>query len=241
MTKCTSLSYQFYMESSVTGLNNFQAFIQFAPTSNQAANSGVINLVNSPNPTSLVLGTLAGEQSAWPALYGKTKIHKIVMKYIPAQTCGMAGQTPGATVTAATINFSQSAVMYTVPVYDNVDDVIDDTGKIVTGTDVQSYLIKPYCKAHSIYKPWTRVLTPKQYMTYTSYNGAQCFKKMGGYFDLDNVGTLLNGLWIGMEPITQGGLVPNNVQVDQSFPPINTVFVLGEIQLTIYQSFKTRT
>lgn len=244
MTKVVSLSQNLVMISTVGGSENFQAYLQFAPTSNQATNT-IIPMVNAGSPSSIVIGTLAGEQTAWPALYSKTKIHKIVVKYIPAQTCGMGGYTPGTTTSPGTlaiptINFSQAAVMYTIPIYDNVDDLIDNTGKLLSN-DVQTQLVKPYVKAHSIYKPWTRVLTPKQYMTYTSFQGAQIFKPIGGYFDLDNVGTLLDGLWMGMEPLTQGGLQQSNINGDQNFPPVGFSFVLGEIQMTVYQSFKVRT
>lgn len=242
MIKTTTLSATLRMVNIIGITAAFQGFFQFAPTNNSTIN--VATLSNGSNNQAQVQGCLPGEKSTWPLLYAKTKLHKVIVKYIPAQTQGMAAYLPGATVAPTAINFSQAAVMYTIPVYDNVDEVLDPFGVISVGqtvTDLEKQLVKPYCRAHSIYKPWTRVLSPKLFMKYGTYENDDVFRKSGGYVDMANDSITMNGLYIGMEPLSQAGLVPGNTGTDANFPAEGQAFVLGELQFTIYQSFKTRT
>lgn len=224
----------------------FQAYLQFAPTTQQL--DTVIGLNNTAATASQALGTLGvSDGAAWGELYAKTKVNKVIVKYMPACSQGMGGlisSTATSPVLPAGLTFSSSAVMYTIPIYDNVDNVMDDLGKIVpapTQAGLNAVIQKPYTKAHSIYKPWTRVLTPKEYMTYNSYQGSDVFAKRGGFFDLTNTGIRLNGLYIGMESISVGGLYTNGGANVEGFPTQGQSFNLGQIQIQVYQSFKVRT
>jgi len=227
-------------------LQTFQAYLQFAPTTQQL--DTIINLNNTTGSSAQALGTLGvSDGAAWGELYAKTKVNKVIVKYMPACTQGMGGlisATGTSPVLPAGLTFSSSAVMYTIPIYDNVDNIIDDLGKLVpapTQTALNTVIQKPYTKAHSIYKPWTRVLTPKEYMTYNSYQGGDVYAKRGGFFDLTNPVIRLNGLYIGMESISVGGLYTNVGLNAEGFPTAGQAFNLGQIQIQIYQSFKVRT
>jgi len=246
MTKITCLGYDLIMSAGAPpNTLTFRCYMQWAPCSEQT--DKIITLGNLQTDTVTTLGTLpSGEGDSWKNLYGKTKIHKIVVKYMPAITQGMAGVVPGTTGLSpapAALTFSNNAEMYTIPIYDNVDSVITDLGTIVpkpTDQDLNNMIQKPYTKAHSIYRPWTRIISPKEFMSYQSYQGGDLFQKRGGYFDLSNDVCRLNGLFIGMEPISIGGLT-SGANVVESFPGDGAIFNLGKLQITVYQSFKVRT
>jgi len=246
MTKITSLGYDLVMSAGdVVNTTTFRCYMQWAPCIEQT--DKVITMSNITTPAVTTLGTLpSGEGDSWKNLYAKTKIHKIVVKYMPAVTQGMAGVVPGAggiSPIAPPLTFANSAEMYTIPIYDNVDSVITDLGGIIpkpTDQDLNNMIQKPYTKAHSIYRPWTRIISPKEFMSYQSYQGGDLYQKRGGYFDLSNDVCRLNGLFIGMEPISIGGL-SNGANVLESFPNNNDIFNLGKLQITMYQSFKVRT
>lgn len=224
----------------------FRAYMQWLPNSDQVDND--VTMLNGTAPIgSIRLGTMAiGENTAWQELYGYTKVHKIVVKYYPACTVGMAGVVPSTTVSGGpqpgALSFSANTVMYTVPIYDNVDSVIDSTGKILVSNsneDLMNMLAKPYAKSHSVYKPWTRVIIPKQYMNYPTFQNSSVYTKRGGYADMSQE-ILLNGLYITCEQMTVGGLVLDIGDNEQSFPKSGQVFNLGRLETTIYQSFKIR-
>ena len=243
MIKTMALSSTIKMVSTVAGGNSFTGYIQFAPTNNFPIASVVLS--NDVNNQAQVQGCLPGEKAIWPQLYAKTKLHKVVVKYIPAMTQGMPAYAITQTGAAIPpISFSAAATMYTIPIYDNVDEVINNLGVLITGTssaDLEKQLVKPYCRQHSIYKPWTRVLTPKLFNKYLTFENDDVFRKSGGYVDMGNDQITMNGLFIGMEPLTEGGLTVANTANDVNFPGNGQAFVLGELQFIIYQSFKTRT
>lgn len=245
MTKTITTSADISMVgASASGV--FRTFIQWLATDDQV--DGDILMSNGATIGATALGTIPGGESAsWQSLYGYTKVHKIVVKYYPACTVGMGAVIPSTTVSGGpqpgTIAFSANAVMYTIPVYDNVDSVIDPVGKILinnSAAGLQNMLAKPYAKSHSIYKPWTRVLTPKQYMTYPTFENNTLYAKRGGYMDMSKQ-IILNGLYISCEQMTVGGLVLDVGDNEQSFPKSGQVFNLGRIETIVYQSFKIRT
>jgi hypothetical protein len=229
----------------------FRQYITFAPTNGSTVLSSIDllnDIVNSTTQTSfpaIRLGTLGNlEEGSWKQLYAKTKLVKVVIKYFPAVTMGLnqVTQTTGDVAPVAN-QFAQSAIMYTIPIYDNVDDIVYASGQIKTTSskaELEDSLNKPYAKAHSIYKPWTRIMKPTNFMNYTTYGGQSIYNKRSGFIDLSNSDVTLNGLYIAAPPLTVGGLIPTTNPVASSYPGLGESFVLGRLQITYYQKFKMR-
>jgi len=221
----------------------FRGYVQWEPTGTSGLSDDLI--VTNGATTRQLFGTLPNlEATAWKALYGKTKLSKVVVKYYPAITMGINQATIGTTVTPTTGSLSQAAVMYTIPIYDNVDDIINEDGTLAQGVgrnDLEDALNKPYSKCHSIYKPWTRVIVPKVYMKSPTWEtGVNLYSKRGGYVDL-STGVDMNGLYIAIPPITLGGLQADPGLANQTnYPATGQKMILGRVTFTYYQKFMTR-
>jgi len=224
--------------------NIFSAYVQWGPCDGSGVASD-LTLSNAATLNAQIYGTIpAREETAWKSLYGKTKLCKIVVQYFPAVTEGINQAVVTSGIAAAANSLSQAAVMYTIPIYDNVDDIISTTGAVVAGqtrTDLEDNLNKPYTKCHSIYKRWTRIIKPKFFMSSPTYDASILFSKRGGFVDLSTDAIDLNGLYIAMPPLTVGGLQANASALNQStYPSGGQRFVLGRLQFTYYQKFMTR-
>jgi len=237
--KATSVPAQLRLTAVVsptTTASVFWAYIQFQPCKSGAP--GVVenlDVINQTGNLALKFPTLSTGDS-WDSVYSKTKLKKVVARYYPAVTQGLADNIPGASLSAA-------CTFVTCPIYDNVDDIIDTTGAVTlapTMAALQEVLRKPYARTHSIYKPVTRVLSPKSFLSTPSYQGAvQQFYKKSLFLDLSNQEVTLNGLLIGVPALHSGGLSPDGANVP--FPETGEFYTLGNVNLTYIQSFKVRT
>lgn len=247
--KFTSMSYDLVMKATVDpDVNNwaFQAYIAWQPWANQTNNITNLELQNNITQTARILGTLADEADRWKSLYAKTKLSKVIVKYMPSVTQGMTGVSNGTLDSYTTqdiFSLCASNAMYTIPIYDNVDDIINNTLTVTKNVSYQgttNVLTKPYVKSHSIYKPWTRVIKPKAFIKTPLYTGDDSLYKKNMYIDAANGNTLLNGLFITMPPLTGGGFIPAG-QTDLTIPKVGDLIKLGRLQFTYYQKFRTRT
>lgn len=246
--KTYAISYDITMEPSVTPDSSafaFQTYLQWKPAGSQSASPIKVVLTNNTTTAAQSLGTLpSAESSTWGSLYAKTKLSKVVVKYIPAITQGMSGtSTAGANTTS--FNLSAANIMYTIPIYDNVDDIVSASGvvqKDVSYPQFSNTLTKPYTKAHSVYKPWTRVIKPTTFLNTAGYqtNDTTHLFKKNMYIDISNNTQVLNGLLITMPPLSAGGILPATGS-DQYIPIATQTVKLGRLQMTYYQKFKTRT
>lgn len=216
----------------------FWAYIQFQPCVAAAPleNINIIDCLNTDANTipSYKIPTLSSGDD-WNSVYAKTKLKKVVAHYIPGITQGLLTLTPDTSVSAA-------QAWVTCPIYDNVDDIIAADGKVKlppTQAALQEIMRKPYCRTHSIYKPVTRVLSPKQFMSAPNYQGAaSTFYKKNTFIDLSNQSVTLNGLLIGIPSLQGAGLTEGN---PTSYPLLDTEFILGKVTLSYIQTFKVRT
>lgn len=238
--KIMAVSYDLSMEPTIVSSDTnfaYQAYIQWRPCVGQALVQPKIAMVNNSTTNAQTFGTLPNSEATnFSAIYAKTKLSKVVIKYMPCITQGMAG---------TTLNLAANNNMYTIPIYDNVDDIVSTGGicnQSVALATFQNTIIKPYTKVHSIYKPWTRIIKPKCFLTTPGYEVADTthlFKK-DMYLDFDNVESRLNGLLITMPPLSAGGFLPSATP-DTYLPVFGTnVVKLGRIQMIYYQKFKTR-
>ena len=239
-----SQSFDLIMVNTQSITNNawvFQQYIQWAPWQNQPNTINTINLSNATNNSAEVLGPLGDEADRWQNLYGKTKLSKVIVKYYPAQTQGMTGIDSNTT----DYQLAASNTMFTIPIYDNVDDIISTSSLVTKGITYQGLantLTKPYAKCHSIYKPWTRVIKPTTYLNaagYVTADNSHYYKKQT-YIDANNNGTTVNGLYICMPPLSSAGLLPAEQDISY-FPAEDERFILGRLEFTYYQKFRTRT
>jgi len=219
--------------SAATGQYYYQ-YIQFRPCNNitNTANPE-ITMTNLGQSTAFYLDTLP--ETEWTKIYAKTRLQKVVVKYIPAITEGIAG-------TSAT-NLSMCNSMYTIPIYDNVDAILDSAGEYVPDTareTLNDLLVKPYSKCHSMFKPWTRIIKPTSFLKAPGYESGDHFYKKNFFIDLANTDEAMNGLLVLAEPVQTAGLL-TGIGQPPKFPTQGNSFVLGRIQFTCYQSFKTRT
>jgi len=248
----TSLDLRMTYGAGATDSTIFRQYITFAPTNGSSILSS-IDMFNTPvNTTSqtsfaaIRLGTLGSEEAgAWKDLYAKTKLVKVVMKYYPAVTMGVnsVSQAVAGDVAPVSNQLAQSAIMYTIPIYENVDDIVYPSGQVKTNQGkgaLEDNLNKPYAKAHSIYKPWTRIMKPTNFMAYPTYGGQTINRKSSGFIDLSNTDVTLNGIYIAAPPLTVGGLIPTANPVQSAYPGTGESFVLGRLQITYYQKFKMR-
>jgi len=220
------------MESIVspTANNVFWMYLSFQPCKQETYGGQPTLVIQNANVNQYRIGTLA-EQDDWASVYAKTKLNRVVVSYYPAITNGMASEA---------VALAQSAVIHTIPIYDNVDDIVSEGGAALlsyTQSELQDVLRKPYARTHNIYKPWKRVLVPKQFMKQSGYGGATNFYKKASFNDLSNTEVTLHGLLVGMPPVFAAGF---NVSGDP-LPLIGEDITLGRIMLSFNQSFKTRT
>lgn len=235
-TKSLSVPYALYVESIADPAVKpiYWMYISFAPCQNETLQPDPMLVIQNSAVTEYNLGTLCSDD-AWTTVYAKTKLKKVVVNYYPGITQGMSGAIAG---------LALDAVFHTIPIYDNVDDVINENGNLAapatidyTPKDLQDVLRKPYARTHSIYKPMKRVLVPKQFMKQSGYGGAENYYKKGSYHDLSNTEVKLHGLLIGMPAMSAAGFNTGGTLL----PVVEEDCRLGKLMFTYYQSFKTRT
>lgn len=241
----------------------FRAYVVFCINSG-TENVSTITLSDDINETNLLAQIIAPvntkQLAAWFELYSKTKFMKCVVKYYPAMTEGIA-QTNivGTGPTPTALNFAANANLYTCPIYENVDNIITDQGRLRVKNTTQALndiLAKPYCKEHSLYRRFTRVLVPKLTCGYQTYpndiiaSAATINQKRGGWIDLvrgnatdtdqaDNV-VIHHGLYITAQPIQQAGLL-NTATTNSTYPLAGQKFVIGRLTFTSYIAYKVTT
>lgn len=214
----------------------YQMYIHWSPTGNEVLGAGlpVIEMFNTLPIGAFTMGSIPDTEVAnWSALYSKTKLAKVVVKFTPSSTV-FSGQ-----------GLNQAATMTTIPIYDNYDDIISTGGQLTQDPAANNILShmkqKPYARTTSIYKPWTRVIKPKNYLEMPGYFGPDTFKPSTQWFDLSQTGIRIGGLYIIMNPITNYVTgTPSPVYTPE--PTINDagLFCLGRLTFTMYQRFKTR-
>jgi len=247
----TSLDLRMTYDTNGLGGGIFRQYITFGLTNQSTVLSSIdmlnttVTVATQTSFPAIRLGTLGiKEADSWKELYAKTKLTKVVIKYYPSVTMGINNITQ-ATGDVAPVpgQLAQSAIMYTIPIYENVDDIVFSNGQLKMDSaksSLEDTLNKPYAKAHSIYKPWTRILKPTNFMAYNTYGGQTINRKGSGWVDLSNPDVTLNGLYIAAPPLTVGGLVPTTNPIASAYPGLNESFVLGRLQITYYQRFKMR-
>ena len=78
-------------------------------------------------------------------------------------------------------------------------------------------------------------------MEQPTYEGSSTFYKSNRWDDMSNPNVQLNGMLVVIPPLTLGGLQPLTTFSQSNIPGANEIFVLGRLQMTYYQKFKTRT
>lgn len=176
----TSLDLRMTYDTNGLGGGIFRQYITFGLTNQSTVLSSIdmlnttVTVATQTSFPAIRLGTLGiKEADSWKELYAKTKLTKVVIKYYPSVTMGINNITQ-ATGDVAPVpgQLAQSAIMYTIPIYENVDDIVFSNGQLKMDSaksSLEDTLNKPYAKAHSIYKPWTRILKPTNFMAYNTW------------------------------------------------------------------------
>jgi len=249
--KFISQDYDLVMSNTEAAGGYFRTYLSWRPAGAEALDPiPQITLTNEPVaslPVSQALGTIpATEFTPWTGLYARTKLKKVIVKYTPAQTMGVSNTV--ATAGSATTFSAADSVMYTVPVYDNVDYFVNNSSQLQLEPDQSGFSrakIAPYARKHSIYRPWTRVLSPAIYQITNEFPGSASLReKKHMYFDLNSTGTPtelvdVNGLYLVMPFIRPGGEAPTGTG-PTLYPAVDSSWVLGKLTFTYVQYFKTR-
>lgn len=247
VTKVSSTPYNLVLEATINpvtlGREIFQSYVCFRP--NKEQDNGNPNLVlTNNNPNAQIIGTIPlQEKQYWHGLYAKCKLSKVIVKYTPAITQGMATSTGLELQQMENLRLSTNAMMMTTPCYDNIDNVIDDDNFVkgapawVTYND---WCSKPYTRQHSIYKPWTRVLKPTQYMKDTSYdNNETSYHKQGSRWVDTDTNVTMHGIKFMCPALLPAGLLPTGTTL-QTQPNVLHAFLMGKVQFIYYMKYKQR-
>lgn len=190
-----TIGYDLTMEGfQATGPQIFRTYLMFCINQDEAVLPVTIKMNDAVDAgNAYVISPMTTQQlNSWKELYGKTKFMKCVIKYHPANTMGYTatGQSNTSVPQPINISYSSCANMYTIPIYENTDYIVNESQGIRTKNNTRQLadiISKPYCKEHSIYKPWTRVLVPKltcNYPTYPAISNSTIQQKRGGWIDL---------------------------------------------------------
>lgn len=248
ITKTITQDYDLVLNAltATTFIEHYQAFIAFAPTSSEIIVAHpAITMLNVLPHGMFTMGTIPdGEEASWEALYAKTYLSKVLVSYQPnASAYNFVPSIP--TTSGATS--SLAGVMHTVPIYDNLDDVITNGGQLIqdpaNAASLSHMMQKPYSRTHSLMKKWTRVLKPSTSLQIPTYytGGANdhVYKKAKPWMDMTTSGgNTCTGLYIMCKPLT----AYDNSAVAIDIPDGTAIkaLVLGRLTFKMYQKFRLR-
>ncbi|AXH73135.1 MAG: putative capsid protein [Cressdnaviricota sp.] len=239
--KNMSVDFELLMSRGASANQWYNCFIDFHPIQAMSLASNQQILLTNVKPSTLVGLNTIPDLTAIRALYSKTKLLKVIVKYTPAITIGAQN------VQAANGFWAANAIMGTMPVYDNVDDFVNQIPQVIYPTDYQNALrakSKPYFREHSIYKPWKRVINPIAYIEQDAYQTSTdigWYKKIPTpWVDFDSPFAELYGFFIQMPVIKQAGVFSGSLLPEEIPGSNQDQFYFGRLTFTFVQAFKIR-
>jgi len=225
----------------------FRAYVPFAMNTDIVVDLPELQMTNVTAVPALPIPVFSQDFSNWTNVLSSARLAKVIVSYRPAQTMGVTNVYPG--VPGASTFAAQDAVLMTVPIYENPDRIVDETGALqvdATSAQYAANKMRPYSRIHSIYKPWKRIMKPNLTQLTDAYGTSSSTttdiqKSYSGYVDLSTAaagGMTYNGMLFFMPAIRPGGerLGPEPVPV---FPQTGRKFVLGKLTFTFVLALKS--